>query len=267
MNARRVGALVLRQGYLLKSSPVRVLPIFAWVLIDIVLWGYITKYLHTISSPGFSLVTAFLGAILLWDLFTRVMHGLASAFFEDVWSRNFLNYFSSPLTIIEYLSGLILTSMATSSLALVAMLLVASALFGLSFMAYGFMAIPFLLILVLFGVALGILGCGVVLRYGPAAEWLIWPLPALLSPFVGVFYPVSTLPMWMQMVAAFLPASYVFEALRTIVAGGTAQASQLAIGVLLAVMYVLLAVWCFSRIYRTALRLGLVPRYSAESTG
>jgi ABC-2 type transport system permease protein len=30
-----------------------------------------------------------LGAVLLWDFFTRVMHGVTIAFFEDVWSRNF----------------------------------------------------------------------------------------------------------------------------------------------------------------------------------
>ena len=35
-----------------------------------------------------------LGAVLLWDFFSRVMHGVTTTFFEDVWSRNFLNLFS-----------------------------------------------------------------------------------------------------------------------------------------------------------------------------
>ena len=47
-------------------------------------------------------------------------------------------------------------------------------------------------------IALGIAGSAVVLRFGPASEWLIWPIPAVLSPFAGVFYPVSTLPNWMR---------------------------------------------------------------------
>ena len=29
------------------------------------------------------------------------------------------------------------------------------------------------------------------LRLGPAAEWFIWPIPALISPFAGVFYPLT----------------------------------------------------------------------------
>ena len=39
-----------------------------------------------------------LGAVLLWDFMTRVMQGITTAFLEDVWSRNFLNLFASPLS-------------------------------------------------------------------------------------------------------------------------------------------------------------------------
>lgn len=65
------------------------------------------------------------------------------------------------------------------------MLLLATGVFGLSFFAYGVALLPFLLVLFLFGVALGVVGSGVVLRLGPAAEWFVWPIPALVSPFVG----------------------------------------------------------------------------------
>ena len=78
---------------------------FAWVAVDIVLWGFITRYLNTIASPGFNFVPVLLGAVLMWDFFTRVMQGVTMAFFEDVWSRNFLNIFASPLSIPEYLAG------------------------------------------------------------------------------------------------------------------------------------------------------------------
>ena len=43
------------------------------------------------------------------------------AFFEDVWSRNFLNIFATPLTISEYVGGLVLSSIATSAIGLVVM--------------------------------------------------------------------------------------------------------------------------------------------------
>jgi ABC-2 type transport system permease protein len=101
MKMRRIGAIVLRQIYLLRGSPTRVLPLFAWIAIDVMLWGFITRYLNAIASPGFDFVPAMLGAVLLWDFLSRVMQGVTMAFFEDVWSRNFLGIFASPLSRAE----------------------------------------------------------------------------------------------------------------------------------------------------------------------
>jgi ABC-2 type transport system permease protein len=265
MHGQRVAAIVLRQLYLLRGSPARVLPLFAWVAIDMVLWGFITKYLNTVTAAGFNFVPVFLGAVLLWDFFIRVMQGVTTAFLEDVWSRNFLNLFATPLSIAEYLGGLVLSSMLTSAIGLAAMLVLATTVFGLSFFAYGLLLVPFLLTLFLFGIALGIVGSAVVLRFGPAAEWFIWPLPALISPFAAVFYPLSTLPRWMQVIARLLPPAYVFEGMRAIIAGGAVPASALVRGSGLALLCIPLAGWLFTRVYWHAVHTGLIARYSAET--
>ena len=265
MKAGRAAAIFLRQLYLLRGSLARFLPLFAWITVDIILWGFITRYLNTVAAPGYNFVPALLGAVLLWDFFARVMHGVTTAFLEDVWARNFLNFFASPLKISEYLAGLVISSVATSAVGLLVMLLLASAVFGLSFAAYGALLVPFLLVLFLFGIALGVVGAAVVLRFGPASEWFVWPLPALVSPFAGVFYPLSTLPVWMRGVGGALPPSYVFEGMRAFVAGGAVSWAALGWGTLLALLYVLLACWLFVRVHRHVVRTGLLARYSAES--
>lgn len=187
------------------------------------------------------------------------------SFFEDVWSRNFLNIFSTPLLISEYLTGLVVSSVATSTLGLVVMLVLTTSFFSFSFFSYGLIVIPFLLMLFLCGIALGIVSSAVVLRLGPASEWFIWPLPALISPFAGVFYPISTLPAWIQYVSHLLAPAYVFEGMRGIAAGRAVSISTLAWGGALSVFYVLLAGWFFARTYRHAVRSGLLARYSAET--
>lgn len=265
MHFRRASAILLRHFYLLKGSPARSLPLFVWVAIDIILWGFITRYLNTVAVPGFNFVTVLLSAILLWDFFTRVMHGVTMAFLEDVWSRNFLNLFATPLSISEYLSGLVLSSVVTSTIGLLVMLLLATTIFGLSFFVYGLSLIAFLVVLFLFGVTLGILGSAIVLRFGPASEWFIWPAPAFIAPFAGVFYPLSTLPHWMQWVSRLLPASYVFEGMRGIITGGRVSGNMLLWSGALTLLYILVACWCFARIYHHAVRTGLIARYSAES--
>ena len=262
---RCIAAILLRQFYLIRGSPARLLPLFVWAAVDIVLWGFITRYLNTVTSSGFNFIPALLGPVLFWDFFTRVMFGVTTTFLEDVWSRNFLNLFATPLSISEYLSGLVLSSIATSTIGLVVMLALATIMFGLSFVIYGLALIPFLLVLFLFGIALGVLAVAIVLRYGPAAEWFTWPLPAVLSPFAAVFYPLSTLPGWMQYVSRLLPPSYVFESMRTILAGDPVSWMGLLWSLSLSMLYILLAGRLFTRIYNRAVRTGLIARYSAET--
>jgi ABC-2 type transport system permease protein len=265
VKAHRIAAIVVRQFHLLRGSPARVLPLFAWVAVDVILWGFITRFLDRVAAAGFDFVPMLLGAVLLWDYLARVMQGVTMAFFEDVWSRNFLNFFATPLTIAEYVTGLVLTSVATSLIGLLVMIGVARAAFGLSLLLYGPPLAAFLAVLFVFGIALGVLGTAIVLRLGPAAEWLIWPIPALISPFAGVFYPLSTLPSWMQAISRVLPPSYVFEALRAIAAGRQPAMADLAAGCALAVVELAAAGWLFARVYRHAVRTGLLARYSAES--
>ena len=267
MQISRIAAIILRQFYLIRGSFARVFPMFAWVAIDIVLWGFITRYLNSVTASGFNFVPTLLGAVLLWDFFTRVMQGMTMAFFEDVWSRNFLNIFATPLTIGEYLSGLVACSILTSLVGLTVMLVLASFAFGLSFFIYGAALLAFLLILFLSGIALGIFACALVLRFGPASEWFIWPIPAFISPFAGVFYPIATLPHWMQLVSRILPPSYVFEGMRGIVLGHGFLLSEFAWGIGLAIAYIVLACWTFAHVYKHAIRTGLIARYSAENLG
>lgn len=265
MKFSRMAAVPLRQFYLYRGSVARLVPMFAWVTIDMVLWGFMTRFLGGMAQSQYRFVPALLGAVLFWDFMTRVMQGVTTAFFEDVWTRNFLNVFGTPLTMPEYIGGLLVTSMATSAVGLLVMLAVAGLGFGLSFAAYGVMVIPFLLVLFLFGMALGIGAIAIVLRLGPAAEWFVWPIPALLSPFAAVYYPVSTLPSSIRWISRLLPASYVFEGMRGVVAGHGVNSALLAAAFPLAILYILLAYWVFSRVFRLAVKTGRLARYSAES--
>lgn len=265
MRLKPIAAILLRQFYLYRGSLARLVPMFVWVAIDMVLWGFITRYLNSVAPAGFNFVPALLGAVLLWDFLGRVMQGVTTAFFEDVWTRNFLNMFATPMSILEYVGGLVLSSIATSTVGLAVMLLLAAGVFRLSLFTYGIMIVPFILVLFLFGIALGITGTALVLRLGPAAEWFIWPIPAVISPFAGVFYPIGVLPGWMQAVSRVLPPSYVFENLRAIAAGKATSGYALPIGGALASVDILLAAWFFTSVYRRAVRTGLIARHSAES--
>ena len=66
-------------------------------------------------------------------------------------------------------------------------------------------------------------------------------------------------------VAHALPPAYVFEGARSIVLGGATSGTALLCGGGLAIGYILLAGWFFLRMFRRAVRTGLIARYSAET--
>lgn len=265
MKFTRSGAVALRYFYLLRDNWIRVFQIFIWATLDIILWGFITKYLDDVGGAVFSFTTLLLSAVTLWAFMTRAMQGITTPFLEDVWSRNLLNMFGSPLSVTEYILGLSVTSICTSVLGLIFMLLLASAVFGLPLISLGLPFALFVLLLFVFGVALGILGICIVLMKGPAAEWFVWPLPTVLTPLVGVYYPISVLPTWLQYLSEVIPATHVFEGLRGVIERGTVNVHALVLASVLDAVFLALSWALFVFVYRRAVRSGAIARYSAES--
>ncbi len=268
MGTTRAFAVFLRQVFLFKSNPTRLTSLFLWLIIDIVQWGFISKYLGSIGQSTFTLITAILGAIVLWGFVVRIQQGIMTSFLEDVWSQNFVNFFASPLTIVEYLSGLVITSIATSLAGFAMVVIIAGFAFGYNVFTVGLMLIPFMAILLIFATAMGIFVSGVIFRLGPSAEWLGWPIPLVLSIFSCVFYPVSTLPGALQVIARLIPASYVFESLRNVISARSISpdlGTHLLLGALLALVYLATAYLFFIRVYRRNLENGTIARFSAEA--
>lgn len=187
------------------------------------------------------------------------------SFFEDMWSCNLLNLFASPLRIREYLSGLVVSSLATGAAGLSVMLLIAWVMFLYNIFQFGVLLVPFLAIILVFGLALGIFATALVLRFGPPAEWIAWIIPFVLDPFTGIFYPVSALPKVLRPVSAILPPSYVFEGMRGALFSGKFSVISLAAGLSIACVYLFASCLFFLYIYRSVLRRGLLGRLTAEN--
>ncbi len=265
MSISRIYAIFLRQAYLIRSNPTRLATVFVWIIIDIVQWGFISRYLGSFGQATFSFITVILGAIILWEFSTRIQQGIMTAFLEDIWSQNFINYFASPLKIGEYLTGLVATSIMTGLAGFLAIILIAGLAFGYNLFQIGFLLLPFLAILFVFAMAMGIFISGMIFKLGPSAEWLGWPIPLVLSIFSGVFYPTSTLPAAFQVGSKIIPASDVFDSMRQVLASGTFSWVALALGGVSAIIYFLAAYRFFIYIYRSNLKSGAIARFNAES--
>ena len=256
----RIGGLFTRYALLHRRSLIRSFDIFFWPVMDLLIWGFVTLYIQAeASGPIAQLIIFLIGAMISWDLHYRGQQAITISLMEEIWTRNIVNILIAPIRLWEWIVASFLYSTLKVALVTALLTLIAKGLYSFDLVRIGWAFLPLAANLLFFGWAIGICTAGLLLRFGYAAEALIWGIPFLIHPFSCVFYPISVLPEWAQVIAKGLPSTYVFEALRMVLRGEPIAWTMWALILSLNVGYFLLGsalfVWMF-RQARYAGRLG-----------
>jgi ABC-2 type transport system permease protein len=261
MNRRRVTAVVRRHWLAALQSPPRMIDMFFWPLVDLMLWGMITTFL-TRERVHLAVPVAFLlGGLLLWDLVFRAKNSISVAFLSEGYWHNVLNLMASPLEPMEYLAGVVLFAISRAAVSWLLITSLAWTLFSFHIVTFGPMLVLYVGLLLLFGIALSLVVVSLVLRFGQSVDEMAWAIAGLVVPFAAVFYPLSVLPGWAQAVAKAMPPAHVFESMRAALAGSGARAGELAWAMGLDVVYLAAAFALAAGMFRTFRRRGYVTRY------
>ena len=237
--------LSLRHIYLIKGSFPRILDLIYWPTIQIVLWGFVSKFFTLHSSYYNHTVGIILSAAILYDFLFRSSISFNMLFLEEIWSRNFTNLFIAPLKISEIITALTITALLRTLIGVVPAIFLATPFFGVSILNLGPSLILLFLSLYLFGITLGLLVTSGLLRFGPAFENIAWSSLFLLAPLGCVYYPLSILPEWLQVLAKSLPLVYIFEEVRSILINNVVNYTNIISALKLNFIYFALAVFVF----------------------
>ncbi|PPD43467.1 MAG: ABC transporter [Methylocystis sp.] len=257
---RRLYAMMLRYTYVLRSSGFRLLEIIYWPVIQLFTWGFLQTYLMkaqlatgaaAVSGPRFA-AGVLVGGVLFLDILLRAQQGFSFSFLEEMWSRNMANLLMSPLRMSEFAVALMTMSFVRLAIATVPVSIVAIYVFDFNMWSLGLATGAFFALLLIFAWCVGLFICGLLLRYGMGAESLVWALMFAIQPLGAVFYPVSVLPGWLQVVSWSLPPTYVFEGLRGVVLDHVVRWDLLAQGFVLDLVLFTLAAFWFSRLLKSA---------------
>ncbi|MDO8482633.1 MAG: ABC transporter permease [bacterium] len=256
MKWHRINGLIFRHLYLYKRSVPRLMDIFYWPVMELLLWGFISAFIDKFNVEGFNAVTVLLGAVIFWDFLAQSQRAVSVAFLEEVWERNFLNIFVTPLKVSEFLASTFL--LAAVRIVLVGIVMAAIALFFYQFnlFIFGFALIPFMLNLLIFGAVLGLFTTAIILRYGTSAQVLAFGFIMLLQPFTAVFYPVSALPAFLQPLSYVFPSTYVFEGMRGLIATGEFSYTLFAGALVTNIVFAVVVTWFFYRMFAYVKRVG-----------
>lgn len=265
MNWRIVHALVLRYLFLYTRTPIRLVELLFWPLVNLLVWGYLTQFLaeHTGDSFPYE-ITFLIGAVILWDVLFRAQQGVAIFFLEDVWSRNLLNIFAAPVTTADYLLSTYAVGLLRASVTVTLLTVLSYVLYTFRIIDLHWYLAPFIFNLLIFGWSLGMISTALIVRWGPAAETLAWAVPFFIQPFTAVFYPVASLPPVLQVFAKALPCSYIFEGMREVLNSGSVPGGTLLLATGLNLVYMAAAGVLFVRVMKVARERGLLTKFASQ---
>lgn len=262
MNILHIYGIFLRNFILIRRSVPKLFGMFGFVTFELFMWGFLTMWVSSLAetSTELNIAMTILTALIFWHIFMRSQQSFSISFLEDIWSRNIVNLFASPVTTREFVSGLALLSIVQGAIAFIYISSLAFILYSLEIWALGLYMIPFFIGILMFGWALGLFTIGLVIRFGPSAEILAFFLPFAFLPFSAVYYPVDVLPQFLQTVSNFLPTRHLFEGMRTIMSDGTFPKEAAILGLGLDVLYFLLGLGFLWWMMSYAKKNGLIAR-------
>jgi len=187
MKLHRIFAVVLRYLYLFKHSLDRLSDAFYWPTIDILLWGLTSLYFQKFTPDASIVVLVLMSGILLWLIVWRGQYEITVNILEDLWNKNLINIFVSPLKFSEWVLSFFIIGIVKAIVSLIFASLLAFFLYKFNLYLYGFYLIPYFILLITTGWWVGCLVAGTILRFGTRIQTLASPF-AVFSSLLSSFH-------------------------------------------------------------------------------
>lgn len=263
MSFTRIKGILFQNLYHLRHSLEDGVDTFLWPTMDIVIWGLMTNYFIALRGSLASVIAFLLGGLILWNIVWRAQQDISFSFLRNIWNRNLVNLFSSPLSSWEFIIAAMFLGLIKIILTLAIISLIAFFLYSFNIFSLGFALLPFFVSLISFAWAAGLFITGLVIRFGMRVQAFTWSLIILINPLSAVFYPISILPSFLQKVAWLLPTTHIFEGMRQVLAKNELPVEHLIWAFALNAIYLFLAGWFFSFMFKKARQKGSLAKIEA----
>jgi ABC-2 type transport system permease protein len=258
MSWQRIYAVFTRYLYPIKRlDPLS--DLIFWPFIDILLWGLTSNWLKTSDHGSYGqLASSVLCCLLFWQIIWRTQYDISVNLLTEFWARNLSNLFSSPLKPIEWITGVLLLGLSKAIFGILFGMGAVYLLYGVKFLSLGTPVIPFFFLFSIAGWTLGFLAGGIIIYFGQRLQQIAWMMPWLIAPFSAIFYPISSLPLWAQKIAFFVPTTPFFESVRSIIQGGEVQWPSMIGAIVLNLFYMVIAIVFFLKMFNKKKKHGLM---------
>ena len=260
-----IRALVMRYLYLYGRNPVRLVELFFWPTVDLLVWGNLSVWLESGRAADVpSFIPMLIGGVILWDVVFRAQQGVAISFLEDVWTRNLLNIFAAPVRAVEYVAAGFIVGFLRIIITVLVLAALAAVFYQFNVLQFHWHLVPFFGLLMVFGWSLGMISCALIMRWGQAAESLAWAVPFLIQPVAAVYYDIFILPAWAQHLGWCLPCTPVFEGMRAVLRGEGLDWGMMGLSVITNILWMAFAGGIFLWVLRSGRRRGMLTKVTSH---
>lgn len=257
MKIHRVYAIVIRHILSIRHNFDRITDVFYWPAIDMFVWGLTSSYLSHGPWKSANIIITIVSGLVFWTIAWRLPYETAVSLLDDIWNRNLINIFVSPLQFNEWLIAIAVISGIKTLTSFIWSAILAFVLFKVGIFSFGVLIIPNLFLLFFTGWTVGFLITALIFRFGLKVQAFAWTLGAIIMPFSAIYYPVSILPKWAQTIAHFVPTSYVFEGIRFSLKTASVDVWGLANSLVLNIVYLLISLLLLKVSFNNAIKVGL----------
>jgi len=192
---------------------------------------YIGAGMERISGQSLDteyLITYLLVGTLIWQYLSVIFYAISEMIAWERWEGTIEYTFMAPVSRTTHLIGTTLFAIGYGILRTLIVLAIVASFFHLDLGGANLVGAVLLLLAgsVSF-VGLGILAAVLPLLYPERGAQMTNAAAAILLLVSGVYYPVATLPGWLQRVASASPATYVIEGMRSCLLRGEATVTLL----------------------------------------
>ncbi len=257
MKLHRINAVIRRHILQMFKDIGRIFDMIYWPLVDIILWGFTSLWFQNNATNKAELSFMLLTGLVLWGVVWRSNVDISLSFLDELFSKNMVNLFSSPLSLAEWITGM----MMLGSLRSLCVFLYTSAIvwlfYGWNVFSIGFVLVPYFIMLMISGWCVGFFVAGLLSYYGMRIQSFVWAVGWLFSIFGAVFYPLNVLPASVQLICKSLPIAYVFEAMRSQIQTGMIDSVSLTWALVLNIFYLSLSLIFFRYMFNKSRVYGL----------
>lgn len=256
LSLSRVSGMMYRHLYPLRRDFDLLSDMIYWPIIDMVLWGVTSQWISE-TSGSTTVVVAILLGLVLWNIIWRSQAEVSRNLMDEIWNNNLVNMFSTPLKLSEWIIGVLLLSFIKTAITLSLVTLAVLLLYSVNVFILGWWLLLFYLLTSMTGWWIGFISAGIVLRWGPKVQTVIWTFPGFILPLSAIFYPVDKLPAFIQPISWLIPTTYVLESMRSLLNGQEIMPWFIFASIALNILWLSLSILYFVKSFYYSKNLGL----------